>query len=166
MTEDNENGVATGWLPGRLSQTGCELARELGRRRCDGTIDAVFTSDLERAVETTNLAFGESGLPIFHDWRLRECNYGELNGMPVEKHFAIRSSHTVEPYPGGESWQEAIQRVDWFLDDLRMKWSGCRVVVIGHTATRWAFDHYLTGKRLETLLESDFDWQEGWEYFT
>lgn len=30
ITEDNELGFATGWLPGRLSATGRELARDLG----------------------------------------------------------------------------------------------------------------------------------------
>jgi hypothetical protein len=35
ITEDNEQGRATGWLPGRLSPRGRELARELGLRRRD-----------------------------------------------------------------------------------------------------------------------------------
>ncbi|MGH3547501.1 MAG: hypothetical protein ACRDQU_05150 [Pseudonocardiaceae bacterium] len=29
-SEDNDRGVGTGWLPGRLSERGRELARELG----------------------------------------------------------------------------------------------------------------------------------------
>jgi hypothetical protein len=33
MTVDNENGIATGWLPGELSGAGLENARELGLRR-------------------------------------------------------------------------------------------------------------------------------------
>ncbi len=34
-SEDNERGVATGWLPGRLSDRGRDLAHELGARRRD-----------------------------------------------------------------------------------------------------------------------------------
>ena len=34
-SEDNEAGIATGWLPGRLSTHGREQARELGERRRD-----------------------------------------------------------------------------------------------------------------------------------
>jgi len=41
-TEDNEAGRATGWLPGRLSEQGRAQARELGRRRAQGGIAAVF----------------------------------------------------------------------------------------------------------------------------
>ena len=60
-TIDNETGIATGWLPGRLSETGRELARALGERRRDDGLAAVFTSDLARAVETAEIAFGGSG---------------------------------------------------------------------------------------------------------
>jgi hypothetical protein len=50
-TEDNEKGVATGWLPGRLSATGREQAAALGRRRRHDGLAGVLTSDLGRARE-------------------------------------------------------------------------------------------------------------------
>ncbi|MBA2359285.1 MAG: histidine phosphatase family protein, partial [Actinobacteria bacterium] len=52
ISTDNERGIATGWLPGLLSERGRTLAAELGERRRDDGIAAVFTSDLRRAVET------------------------------------------------------------------------------------------------------------------
>ena len=79
-TTDNERWVASGWLDGQLSPLGRRQAKELGERREDDELVAVFCSDLGRAVETAQIAFGGRGLPIFHDWRLRECNYGMLNG--------------------------------------------------------------------------------------
>lgn len=51
-----------------------------------------------------------------------------------------------------------------WLDDLTLRWSGERVLVVGHVATRWALDHYLNGVPLEALVAADFAWQEGWEY--
>ena len=51
-----------------------------------------------------------------------------------------------------------------FLDDLPLRWQGKRVLVIGHVATRWAFEHYLNGLPLEELIGADFAWQEGWTY--
>ncbi|WP_405898072.1 histidine phosphatase family protein [Streptomyces sp. NBC_00727] len=56
-TTDNEAGIATGWLPGRLSATGRRQAAELGDRRRGTGLDAVCTSDLARAVETARIAF-------------------------------------------------------------------------------------------------------------
>jgi 2,3-bisphosphoglycerate-dependent phosphoglycerate mutase len=163
-TEDNESGHATGWLPGRLSPLGREQARRLGDRRRDDRIAAVFTSDLARAIETATIAFGDTEVPVLHDWRLRECDYGDLNGMPRE--LLDRGGHLDVPYPNGESWRGAVDRVSRFLLDVPVRWDGERVVVIGHTATRWALDHVLTGIALEDLVEADFLWQEGWEYST
>ena len=164
ITEDNELGRATGWLPGKLSPRGRELARELGLRRRDDGIAAVFTSDLHRAAETAATAFGDMVIPVLLDWRLRECDYGQRNGMLVAELHAGRSDHLDRPYPGGESWRQAVARAARLLDDLPSRWDGQRVLVIGHVATRWALDHVLGGVPLEELAVADFAWQPGWEY--
>jgi len=163
-TEDNEIGRATGWLAGRLSQRGRELAEELGNRRRDDGITAVFTSDLFRAVETTNIAFGRSELPILHDWRLRECNYGLLNGMPAGELHRCKRQYLDQPYPEGESWRQAVVRVGGFVEDVQSYWSGQRVLVIGHVATKWAFDELIDGVPLPHQIDAPFEWREGWEY--
>jgi 2,3-bisphosphoglycerate-dependent phosphoglycerate mutase len=164
-TEDNEAGLATGWLPGRLSAAGRENARAVGERRRDDGLAAVFTSDLGRALETVGIAFAGSTVPVLHDWRLRECDYGSRNGAPRSEVHDVRWDYLDAPYPGGESWREAVARVGRFLDDLPTRWAGERVLVVGHGATRWAFDHFLDGRSLEELLDDeDFAWQEGWEY--
>jgi 2,3-bisphosphoglycerate-dependent phosphoglycerate mutase len=136
----------------------------LGERRRNDGIDQVLSSDLGRAVETAEIAFGGTSVPVRYDRRLRECNYGSLNGMPRALLDAERSSHLDEPWPQGESWREAVERVGSCLRELPAVFEGRRVLVIGHVATRWAFDHYANGVALERLLEEDFAWREGWEY--
>jgi 2,3-bisphosphoglycerate-dependent phosphoglycerate mutase len=79
-TEGNDAGIATGWLPGKLSARGREQAAELGERRRKDGLDVVFTSDLGRAIETAEIAFAGSPLRLVADEHLREGNYGELNG--------------------------------------------------------------------------------------
>jgi broad specificity phosphatase PhoE len=163
-TVDNEQGHATGWLPGQLSERGRMQARQLGRRRISDGITAVFSSDLARAAQTASAAFGTSGIPVLYDWRLRECDYGQRNGMPVAELHAGRREYLDRPYPGGESWRQAVARIGRFLNDLPLRWQGQRVLVIGHAATRWGLDHLIAGISLEELIEQDFGWQEGWEY--
>ncbi len=164
LSTDNERGVATGWLDGKLSRRGRELARELGARRHGDGLAAVFTSDLGRAVETAEIAFVGTGLPIYRDARLRECNYGDLNGLPGDLVAAEQSAHLEVPFTGGESYAEAVERVRSFLYDLAPAWDGSRVLVIGHAATRWALDHLLLGVPIAEIVGAPFDWQEGWEY--
>jgi broad specificity phosphatase PhoE len=161
-SEDNEAGIATGWLPGRLSTAGREQARALGERRRDDGLSVVFRSDLGRAVETAEIAFAGSGLPVVEDARLRECNYGELNGTPEPLHD--RASHIDVPYPGGESWRQAAERVAGFLEELRRERDGERVLVIGHSATRFGLDVTANGRKLEDVIAAPFVWQPGWEF--
>jgi len=159
-TVDNETGIATGWLPGQLSPVGLEQAVELGERRAD--VDAVFSSDLGRALETVAIAFSGREVPVFYDWRLRECDYGALNGAPVgelevEKHVDV-------PYPGGESYRDVVARVASFVDDVRARWDGKRVLVVSHAAPRWALQHLVDGTPLEEVVGAPFDSQPGWTF--
>jgi broad specificity phosphatase PhoE len=164
LTTDNERGVATGWLDGTLSARGRADARRLGERRRSADMAAVFTSDLGRAVETGEIAFGCVDVAIHRDARLRECNYGRLNGMPVNQLEASRTEHINVPYPGGESYRDVVERVATFLGDLSSDRQGTSVLLIGHAATRWSLDNLVDGRPLEDLVGAPFDWQEGWRY--
>jgi broad specificity phosphatase PhoE len=161
---DNERGVATGWLPGELSKLGREQAQALGDRRREDGIAAVYASDLRRAVETVEIAFEGSGIPVCHDARLRECDYGELNGASVEQVTAVRRQHVDVPFPGGESYRQVVDRTRAFLDEVTARHDGERIVVIAHSANRWALDHLVNGTPLEELVDAPFVWQEGWFY--
>jgi 2,3-bisphosphoglycerate-dependent phosphoglycerate mutase len=165
LTEDNERGIATGWLPGRLSERGRANAAEMGRRRHDDGIAAVFTSDLRRAVETVEIAFGDLDIPILHDWRLRECDFGARNGSSAAEIRGDRLDFCDRAYPDGESHSQAIKRVARLLADLPTRWTGRRVMLIGHLATYRGLEHVINGFTVHELLEADFQWRsEGWEY--
>lgn len=161
-SEDNERGMATGWMHGRLSPRGRDLAVELGVRRRNDGLAAVLVSDLRRATETVEIAFATSNVPVLHDWRLRECDYGEMNGqLATQVHAAVCDVH--DRYPGGESWAEAIERIGGVLADIQKRWVGERVLVVGHMSGYWALEHYVNGLPLGDVGRS-FDWRDGWVY--
>lgn len=162
-TVDNERGVATGWLDGELSEEGRRNARALGARRRDDGIACIFTSDLGRAVETTRIAFDDAAIEIREDARLRECNYGRLNGAAVDL-IHPKGRFVDHPYPDGESWRECSEKMRSFLDDLAAEFDGRRILAIAHSAQRYALRHLLEGTRLEDVVDAPFEWQEGWEY--
>lgn len=163
-TVDNERGVATGWLPGELSEMGKAQADELGRRRASTAADAVYVSDLRRAIETAEIAFPAPPIPVIVDARLRECNYGALNGMPVERLRAERRKRINDAFPQGESYKQVVTRTADFLSDLLATRDGQTVILISHSANRWALDHLIHGLPLEELVDADFNWQPGWDY--
>ena len=164
ITEDNEQGTATGWLPGRLSEQGRRLAVELGERRPAEGLAAVYSSDLARAVETAELAYGGSTVPLRVDARLRECDYGRLNGCPVTELARARQDHVDVPFPGGQSYRDVVDATADLLHDVRLAHQGGRVLVIAHSANRWALQHLLDGTPLEQLVSAPFAWQPGWEW--
>lgn len=159
---DNERGLASGWLDTPLSADGREQALALGSRRQHDGLAAVFVSDLARAVETAAIAFAGSQLPIHRDLRLRECNYGDLSGAPVIE-LEPRKRFVDVPFPNGESYRDVTRRVASFLGDLA-RYDRMRVLVIGHTATRWSLEHLIDGTPLEALVEAPFAWREGWTF--
>ncbi|HEY7201807.1 MAG TPA: histidine phosphatase family protein [Candidatus Dormibacteraeota bacterium] len=162
---DNEAGVATGWNPGQLSAAGREQARALGERRRRDRIAAVITSDLRRAVETAEIAFAGTAIPLRQDARLRECDYGALNGAPVARLAPERRRHVDVPFPGGgESYRQVVERTRALLRDLSAAHDGGRVLLIAHSANRWALQCLLEGAALEELVDAPFAWQPGWEF--
>ena len=163
-TMDNENGIATGWLPGELSTAGRAQARELGERRRDDNIAAIYVSDLARALETVRIAFEGSAVPVVVDARLRECNYGRFNGMPAAQLHNERASHVDVAWPDGESYEEVVRRTRPLLADVLARWDNERVLLVGHSANWWALDHLLDGRDMNELVVRDFDWRPGWEY--
>jgi broad specificity phosphatase PhoE len=164
ITEDNVNGIVTGHLPGRLSARGSEVAAEVGIRHRSPRPDAVFTSDLHRAVETARIAFSDTDIPLHQDRRLRECDYGKLNGHPVAEIAALRAACIDRPFPGGESYSEVIEATRDFLCELAAERDGQHIVIIAHSANRWALQVLLGGARIEDLVNAPFRWRPGWHF--
>ena len=68
------------------------------------------------------------------------------------------------PYPGGQSWRQAVGRVAGFLDELGREHNGERLLLIGHSATRLALEVVANGRQLEEAIAEPFVWQRGWAY--
>jgi broad specificity phosphatase PhoE len=166
-TEDNEAGIASGWLDAELSELGVRRAKELGERLKDRNIDVVFRSDLKRAFQTATTAL-DSNEPkkIFGDWRLRECDYGDFSGKSSSLVEGERLKRLKEPFPGGESYEQCMERMKSFLDDLKAKFDGKTILIIGHRATFYGLEVHVAGKSLEQCLKDspNWKWQPGWEY--
>ena len=72
--------------------------------------------------------------------------------------------HIDTPFPGGESYRDVVERTRSLLDDLARDFDGMRILLIGHSATKWSLDHLLKGQDLTAAMTTDFAWQPGWEY--
>ena len=162
-TTDNEAGRSSGWNDAALSKLGKQQARALTDHLKNLRITAVYCSDLKRSYETAKIAFGNT-LPIIADQRLREINYGDYNGKPKAEVDAIKLTHLSQPFPNGESYSQAVARVQAFYRELKAQHPDATSLIVGHRATQFGLDTLVQGKTLEACVTEKFVWQPYWEY--
>ncbi len=130
-----------------LTDLGREQAERLGRWAAAASIDAVWTSPLERCRLTAAPAIGLAKCPVHIDDRLIELDFGPLEGKTKsEAHAAYASAmdaYLRDPvanhFPGGESPEAAADRALSCLHDITANYPTQRVLVVGHsTLTRLA----------------------------
>jgi len=107
----------TGWTDVDLSDQGRQEAAAAGRlMKAEGfEFDLIFTSVLQRAIHTLQLAVDEmdqAWVPVIRHWRLNERHYGALQGLnkaeTAEKHGldqvkVWRRAYDIAPPPLEES---------------------------------------------------------------
>lgn len=163
-TFDNAEGKCSGWRQAQLTEIGKKRAIELGKIRKNTYFDIIFTSDLERAIESAKLAF--PNIKHIQDKRLRECNYGELEGK--DKKVVVYEDHIEEPFPNGESLKDVEKRIKNFIEYLQKNYRGKTIGIVAHRATQLAFEVVTKNISWEEANKNDWrktkSWQPGWEY--
>lgn len=164
---DNVAGIASGHSDPDLAPLGVEQCAERAALWTDRSFEVVVASDLLRSRRTAELAFEDRDVPHRVDPRLRECDYGELNGAPKAEVDAIRAGCLETPFPGGESYAEVAARMRALLDDLGREYGRGTVLLIGHHAPYVALEHVVRGVPLAEALASTASgdyWRPEWTY--
>lgn len=164
-TTDNAEHKSTGWIPGELTEKGIEQSIVLKDQINMNEIDVVISSDLKRAIDSADYTF--KGLKeIYHDSRIRECNYGDLNGQDAS--LVVYEDHITEPFPNGEALIDVENRVRVFCNYLKENFDGKTVAIVAHKAPQFAFEVITKRITWEEAIEKDWrkikTWQPGWEY--
>jgi broad specificity phosphatase PhoE len=139
QTAYNDERRFTGWADPPLTSRGRAEARALGRRLRDLAIDAAYTSDLQRAVQTAQIALSaREGIRICADARLREACFGAWQGLtfaeasdrfPAEA-AALVARSIAFCAPGGETIPQVRERVRALLTDLHQRHDGATVLLV------------------------------------
>ena len=160
---DNEAGRSSGWNDVDLSELGLQQSQDLIERSRQRNLDAIFVSDLQRAVKSAIPTADALKIPLYIDRRLGECDYGDFTLKPKTIVDPERTKRIKEPFPNGESYEQCMKRMGEFFEGLkRLPYQ--RVMIIGHRATHYGLDVWIDGKTIEECLAPDFKWQPGWEY--
>ena len=145
QSEWNLENRFTGWIDIPLSPQGEEEARKAGEKIKGIKFDKAYTSVLQRAIKTLEIAAQTAGLnnlPVIKDKALNERMYGDLQGLnkdETRKKFGDeqvhiwRRSYDIGP-PNGESLKDTAERVlpywhSHIEPDLK---SGKNILVVAH----------------------------------
>lgn len=140
-----------GWTPGiSLNEEGREQASQLAQWLEPVPLEAIYSSPLERAVETAEPLARSHGLDLVIRDSIGESHYGELDGMPIAEIFKTdlwekwRLHPSRTRFPGAETMYEMQVRVVAELEQaLRDHPQGNTVVVTHADPIRVAVAHFV-----------------------
>lgn len=140
-----------GWTPGvHLNQAGSAQADALARQLETLPLAAVYSSPLERALETARPLARVHGLTIQVREAVGELHIGDWTGRALEELGEEKLWSVIQVYPGGarfpggESMREAQARIVAELDTIRDTHPDQTVAVVSHSdPIKMAVAHYL-----------------------
>jgi len=142
----------------RLNPSGKEQVERLAQTLSRLRIDALYTSPLERAIETAE-AIGRRALlmpAILAD--LNEVQFGDWEGLAFQELAAkeewrrFNSDRRNFAPPGGESMREVQRRMAAQLETLRLRHDGQTVVAVSHCDPLRALIAHWLGLPIECML--------------
>ncbi len=120
QTVENQNGILSGWINAQLTALGITQADALKPILSQVEFDAVYSSDLDRAVETARHAYSDPTQTA----ALREMFFGDYDGKKlsqIDPEWVKALYLFVDHFsaPNGETMDDVSDRVTKFLDSLK-----------------------------------------------
>jgi len=121
-----------------LSETGRKEARAAGRRLAGEGLAAIYSSPMERTLETAELLAAIVGLPVEISAELTEVDAGEWTGAAFEtlardpRWANWNTARAISRAPGGESLVEVQARVRRWVDQVRLRHPDQRIAAVSH----------------------------------
>ena len=140
QAEGNRYRMMQGYWDGEVTALGLRQADALGRRFAKLPLDAVYSSDLTRAVLTAEAAACSSGLPVQRREALRELNIGPWeqrffgNLIYEEPELTHRFIYDAENWelPGAETFAQVRERALAELRRIAVENDGKTIAVVSH----------------------------------
>lgn len=130
LTESNAAGITQGWDDSRLTTQGIEEAEKLGNFLKDKSISIIYTSDLGRCVQTSEIINKALKVRIIKEPQLREQNYGKLNNNRLSgKDFNVKN-HSAIP-EDGESFLQMKVRVLKYIK-FQLPKGDAKILIVTH----------------------------------
>lgn len=149
----NAEGRFGGHSATPLSDLGCEQARLAAVALAKENINAIYSSDLLRAVQTAKPLARMLGIEIVTSTALRERNVGVLEGLTFDEskaahpddYYALVNRNIHHVITDGESYRHLLNRITAELRDILRQHRGERIAIFTHTGALCFMTLHLLG---------------------
>ena len=140
-----------GWIEGvHLNENGRQQAADAAERLAHLPLKALYSSPVERCMETAQYIAEKTGLPLQTLPEVGEVRYGEWEGEKIEELAKLPEWHVVQhvpsrhQFPSGESLREVQFRVINALEKLAASHADDMIAVCSHAdLIKLILAHYL-----------------------
>jgi 2,3-bisphosphoglycerate-dependent phosphoglycerate mutase len=137
----NAEGRFGGHSPTPLSELGIQQAELTAKTLAREHINAIYSSDLLRAVQTAQPLAELLNLPIIKTTAFRERNIGVLEGLTFDEskaefpkdYYALVNRNIHHVITKGESYRHLLRRTTGELREILYVHQGERIVIFSHT---------------------------------
>jgi alpha-ribazole phosphatase len=141
ITEFNSTRRFAGYSDVEMNAAGYQQVEKLRDRLANERIDAVYSSDLKRALDTAEVISAGRKLNIEACPELREMNYGDAEGLTFQEINSrypevaklIANFNLRLTFPGGENFEGFIERTRKFLDRLNEHTPSETILIAAHS---------------------------------
>lgn len=154
-----KTGKLAGWTPGvHLNEDGVAQAEALGHRLAEAPLKALYTSPLERAVETAQAVQAHHPhLPLVICEGVKEVDFGEWQGMSLSElrkrklWEVVQHTPSRATFPSGESFTHAQHRAVVAVESLVYQHPGQLIAFFSHSdVIKLILAHFL-GMHIDTF---------------
>ncbi|QTW18848.1 histidine phosphatase family protein [Comamonas kerstersii] len=137
----NVDARIQGHLDIPLNDTGLWQAERAGAALADERLDAIYSSDLQRALSTAQAVGQTTGCPVQPDAGLRERCFGSFEGRTFKEVEAEQPEQALRwrkrdpdfvPDGGGESLAMLRSRIQHTVDRLASQHMGGQIALVAH----------------------------------
>jgi broad specificity phosphatase PhoE len=137
-------------VPADLTDSGRRQARLLAQELAALPIEAAVHTRFGRTRVTAELALAGRGTPLVEEPLLDDIDVGELEGSTVDDYRAWKRAHgRSEPFPGGESLDDAARRYARAFRRLLARSERTLLVVAHEIPIRYALNSSLESDELD-----------------
>ena len=118
-----------------LTKEGKEQVKKAAEELKKENIDLIFSSDILRTKQTSEIASKILKIKPKYDKRIREYDVGVFNGRPIEEYrnsFESSMKRFRLKAKKGENYTDIEKRMGSFLKDMERKYKGKNILVVSH----------------------------------